>query len=74
MTALAILAWLLAYLGIGVIFLLCYILALKPQPKSTQLGLLAIFWPAVLVIDLVLALALEFGKAGQYLANRFKRG
>ena len=65
-------AWfVLAYLGIGVLFLLVYVLAVKPEANDTALGLTALFWPIVLLVDVVLAIATQIGAAGRLLSARF---
>jgi len=74
MTILAVIGLLLAYLGIGVVFLLCYILAMKPEPRMTSLGTIGLFWPVILLIDLLLTISGEFGKVGHNLALRFNKG
>ena len=68
-------AWfVLIYLTAGVIFLLAYILALKPQPKDALIGLIALFWPMVILIDVVLALSSHLGALVRQLATRFHKG
>ena len=66
--------FLLIYLLTGILFLLCYILALRPQTREVQLGLIALFWPLILLIDIVLALSTQFGAVGNKLAQRFRKG
>jgi len=68
-------AWfVLVYLAAGIVFLLCYILSMKPDRQNAQLGIIALFWPAILVLDVVLAISTQFGKIGSLLAQRFQRG
>lgn len=73
MTTASIVFAVLLYCLIGVLFLVAYILAMKPQEKTTLLGLIMLFWPLVILIEAVLALAHEFGKVGMVISNRIKK-
>ena len=67
-----IIAWfVLVYLLTGVLVLLCYTLTFKPEPKNSQLGLIALFWPLILVTDVVLALCSQLGSITIKLSSRF---
>lgn len=61
----------LLYFLIGVLLLLAYILAMKPQSQSVLLGLMVVFWPLILLIDLILSLSKALGTVGTTLSNRF---
>lgn len=61
------------YVLIGVIYLACYISVMKPQPHDAQLGLTVLFWPVYIVLDVVLMLANQFGRAGKLVENRLKQ-
>ena len=74
MSTTASLWFVLIYLFAGILFLLCYLLALKPASKDVQLGLIAMFWPVVLLIDIGLALSTHLGATGRALHSRFKKG
>ena len=63
----------LLYFLIGVILLLCYLLAFRPEKNDVQIGLIVLFWPIVLIIDLVLAIAMQFGIFTRKLASRFRK-
>jgi hypothetical protein len=61
MTHSTICALVLLYLLCGQVFAVAYLLAFKPEERTTILGLMIIVWPLVIVFELVLALAKAFG-------------
>jgi uncharacterized membrane protein len=63
----------LLYLLSGVIFCVAYIWNFRTEAASARLGLLALFWPLMLVVDFVLSIAEAFGKATKKLAERGMR-
>lgn len=62
----------LLYCLIGVLFLVAYILAMKPQEKTTMLGLIMLFWPVIIALEFILAIAQQFGSIGKLFAERLK--
>ncbi len=63
----------LLYCLIGVLFLVAYIMAMKPQEKSTLLGLIMLFWPLVILVELTLAFAQQFGTVGTVVSKHLNK-
>lgn len=63
----------LLYCLIGVLFLVCYILAMAPAKQSTVLGLIMLGWPVVIVLEFVFALANQFGKVGTVISHHLSK-
>ena len=63
----------LLYFLIGVLYLLAYLIGMRPPEKQTLLGLTVLFWPIMIVVELVFALGKQFGKATFILRNRIDK-
>jgi len=63
----------LLYFLIGVILLLSYLLAFRPEKNDVQIGLIVLFWPVVLLVDFVFALGAQFGALSRKLVFRFRK-
>lgn len=65
-----ILGWVLAallYFLIGQLVMLNYLINYKPPDRSAYLGLQSIFWPLVLVLDIILMIARGLGSQVQWM-------
>lgn len=59
----------LLYLLIGQVFSLVYTLNYRPD-KNAMLGLMGLFWPLILVLDLILHFAGMWGKSSALFAKK----
>lgn len=64
---------LLLYLLIGQFYSLTYALIYKPDSHSAMLGLMGLFWPVCLVIDLLMQIAAGFGRFTHMLMAKFEK-
>ena len=71
MTTLQILLVVVLYLLAGQIHSLVYVLIWKPTGEQTNLGLMGLFFPLLLVLEIVLGIASQFGRGVRLIQGRF---
>ncbi len=61
------------YLVGGQLFSLCYLINYKPDQRTAWLGLMGLFWPVALVLDIVLQIAGGFGLTSKIILKKIDK-
>ena len=61
------------YLVGGQLFSLCYLINYKPDQRTAWLGLMGLFWPIALVLDIVLQIAGGFGLTSKIILKKIDK-
>lgn len=74
MNTMMVLCLALVYCLCGLLYGLVYVLTFKPEAQNAVIGLQVLFWPAMIVLEIILAVAAQFGAVTAAIAERMKTG